>query len=67
MERSVYLDGRKTLLIKSVLSSIPLFYLSLFKMLATMAKEIMKLQRNFFWGWGFGRKEDSVGIVEKRL
>ena len=37
-------------LIKSVLSSIPLFYLSLFKMPVGVANEIVSIQRNFMWG-----------------
>jgi len=44
-------------LIKSVLSSIPLFYLSLFKMSEAVTNELVKIQRNFLWGWGYeGRK-----------
>ena len=44
-------------LIKSVLSFIPLFYLSLFKMPVGVANEIVSIQRNFLWGWGSdGRK-----------
>jgi len=39
-------------LIKSVLSALPLFYMSLYKMPVTVAKEIVRLQRNFLWGWG---------------
>jgi len=54
--RLLSLAGR-IFLIKSVLSSIPLFYLSLFKMLAGVANEIVSIQRNFLWGWGSdGRK-----------
>ena len=44
-------------LIKSVLSSIPLFYLSMFKIPSNVLKKIMCLQRDFLWGWGSnGRK-----------
>ena len=44
-------------LIKSVLSSISLFYLSLFKMPCVVANEIVRIQRIFLWGWGSdGRK-----------
>ena len=44
-------------LIKYVLSSIPLFYVSLYKMSSSVLKEIVKLQRDFLWGWGSeGRK-----------
>jgi len=54
--RFLSLAGR-IYLIKSVLSSIPLFYLSLFKMSEAVANEFVKIQRNFLWGWGSkGRK-----------
>jgi len=44
-------------LIKSVLSALPLFFLSLFKMSAMVMKDIERLQRNFLWGWDSeGRK-----------
>jgi len=39
-------------LIKSVSSFIPLFYLSLFRILSTVMKKIVSLQRNFLWGVG---------------
>ncbi|CAL5434764.1 unnamed protein product [Camellia sinensis] len=41
--------GRLTL-IKSVLSSLPVYYLSLFKIPEGIAKEIEKLQASFLWG-----------------
>jgi len=44
-------------LIKFVFWSIPLFYLSLFKMCVIVVKKIVTLQRNFLWSWGSeGRK-----------
>jgi len=44
-------------LIKSVLSSILLFYLSLFRLPSIVMKKIVSLQRNFLWGWeSEGRK-----------
>jgi len=46
----------RIILIKSVISSIPLFYVSLYKLPTLMLKKIVKLQRNFLWGW------DSEGI-----
>jgi len=39
-------------LIKSVLSALPLFFLSLYKMLVVVMKELVRLQRKFLWGWG---------------
>ena len=41
--------GRLTL-IKSVLNSLPVYFMSLFKMPKTVAAKIVKLQRRFFWG-----------------
>jgi len=44
-------------LIKLVLSSLPLFYLSIYKMSSVVVKEVERLQRDFLWGWGMeGRK-----------
>ena len=37
-------------LIRSVLSSLPIYYLSLFKMLLGIANNIEKLMRDFLWG-----------------
>ena len=47
--RFLSLAGR-ICLIKSILSSIPLFYVSLYKVPSLVLKEIVKLQRNFLWG-----------------
>ncbi|XP_022001571.1 uncharacterized protein LOC110899019 [Helianthus annuus] len=41
--------GRITLL-KSVLSSLPLYYFSLFRALVQVINNLEKLRRNFFWG-----------------
>jgi len=41
-------------LIKSVISTIPLFFLSLFRAPKKIVAEIVKIQRQFLWGW---RKE----------
>jgi len=44
-------------LIKFVLSSIPLFYMSLFKLPSGVAGKLIRMQRSFLWGWGAeGRK-----------
>ena len=45
-------------MIKSVLSSIPLYYLSLFKALLKVIKLVESLRRQFFWGF----KENLKGI-----
>jgi len=38
-------------LINSVISSIPLYYLSLFKAPKSICKSIISIQRRFLWGW----------------
>ena len=42
--------GGRLTLIKSVLSSIPTYYLSLFPLPASVAHKMEVLQRNFLWG-----------------
>ena len=49
--------GRLTL-IKSVLNSLPVYYLSMFKMPKSVALKIVRLQRRFFWG---GSCRDKFG------
>jgi len=44
-------------LIKSVISTLPLFYFSFFKAPATVCNQIRRIQTKFLWGWGSeGRK-----------
>jgi len=44
-------------LIKSVLSFIPLFFVSLFKLPSRVVDKLVIIKRNFLWGWGSdGRK-----------
>jgi len=44
-------------LIKSILSSLPLFYLSFFKAPIDVCNQIKRIQANFLWGWEHeGRK-----------
>jgi len=38
-------------LIKFVLSSIPLFFMSLFKLPSGVVDKLVRIQRNFLWGW----------------
>ncbi|XP_057733852.1 uncharacterized protein LOC130949032 [Arachis stenosperma] len=45
----------KLVLIKSVINSLPIYYLSLYKMPNAVARRIISLQRKFFWGKDDGR------------
>ena len=49
--RFLSLAGR-TCVIKSVLTAIPLFYLSVYKAPESVYKSIISIQRRFLWGWG---------------
>ena len=44
--------ARRVTLIKSMISSILLYYMSLFKMPMSVINIITRIQREFFWGWG---------------
>ena len=49
--KRLYLSkGGKITLIKSTLSSLPTYFLSLFPILVDIAIRIERLQRNFLWG-----------------
>ena len=49
--------GGRITLIKSTLASIPIYQMSIFRMLKSVAKRLEKLQRDFLWGGGnTGRK-----------
>ncbi|GAU43075.1 hypothetical protein TSUD_194290 [Trifolium subterraneum] len=58
--RFVSLGGRVVLL-KSVLNSIPIFYLSFLKMPVKVWKQIVRLQRNFLWG-GAGQERKIAWV-----
>jgi len=49
--RFLSLTGR-ICLVKSVLTVIPLFYLSFFKALVSVYNKIISIQRSFLWKWG---------------
>ena len=56
--RYLSLAGR-TCVIKSILTTIPLFYLSVFKAPESVYKSIISIQRKFLWGWGKEKKPIS--------
>ena len=60
--RTLSRAGRLTL-IKSVINSLPVYYMSMFKMPTSIAMKIVKLQRSFFWGGANGEKK-IVPIVK---
>ena len=51
-KRQYISKGRHITLIKSTLVSMPIYYLSLFRMPKIVAKRIEKLLRGFLWGGG---------------
>ena len=55
-KRSFLSRGGRLSLIESVLSSLPIYYLSLFRIPVGVAKEIESLMRDFFWD-GCGGEE----------
>ena len=56
--RRLSLAGR-VCLVKSVLTSIPLFYLSVFRAPSSVCKRIASIQRRFIWAWGDDHKRIS--------
>lgn len=56
--KSLSYGGLMTL-IKSVLGSLPLYYLSLFRTSNCVITRLEKVRRSFFWGWGEGNKHIS--------
>ncbi|GKV48894.1 hypothetical protein SLEP1_g55681 [Rubroshorea leprosula] len=49
-KRSLLSFGGRITLLNSVLSTLPIFYLSLFKIPNCVLGEMVKIQRDFFWG-----------------
>ncbi|XP_068466211.1 uncharacterized protein [Phaseolus vulgaris] len=45
--------------IKSMLTAVPLYYLSMFKAPVSVCKNIKRIQRRFLWGWGKEKKSIS--------
>jgi hypothetical protein len=62
--KQMYLSkGGRLTLIKSTLSNIPTYYLSLFQNLVRVAKRIENIQRNFLWGGVGDELKFSFGIL----
>ena len=56
--RFLSMAGRICLL-KSVITAIPLYYLSLFRASESVCKSIVSIQRRFLWGWGKEKRSIS--------
>lgn len=50
-------EAARLTLIKSVLSSLPVYYMSLYLMPITVAKQIDRMLRQFFWSDSVGKKK----------
>lgn len=49
-KRTYLSKGQRLIMIQSVLASLPVYYLSLFQLPVSVAKEMEKIMRNFLWG-----------------
>jgi hypothetical protein len=49
LQKYVSFEGRRVTLIKSTLSNLPTYYLSLFRIPVGVTNRIEKIQRNFLW------------------
>ena len=58
--------GRLTL-IKSVLNSLPINYMSMFKMPKAIAQKTVKMQRRFFWGDAVGERTTIPAIKWSKI
>jgi hypothetical protein len=74
--------GGRVVLLNSVLSAIPIFYLSLFKMPVGVWKKLVRMQRRFLWGGAAGnskinwvrwqdvcrsKREGGLGVKDLRI
>ncbi|GKV27596.1 hypothetical protein SLEP1_g36755 [Rubroshorea leprosula] len=51
--------GGRLILLKSVLSALPIFYMSLYVLLNSVLEELIRIQRNFLWGGTGSNKKIS--------
>jgi len=51
LERKIFSLAKRICLVKSVFTSLLLFYLSFFKALDSMCDKIINVKRRFLWGW----------------
>ena len=63
-DRCLSMAGR-ICLIKFVLSSILLFFMSLFKLPSVVADKLVRIQRNFLWGWGSDERKITWASWDK--
>ena len=49
----IYPSGGRLTLIKGTLSSLPIYFISIFVIQKRVCQILKKLQRNFLWGGGF--------------
>lgn len=60
METFISFLGGQITLIKAAMSNLPVYYMSIFKMLAKVIKQVEKCQKDFLWE---GRKEKNDHMV----
>ena len=65
-QRYISMAGRITL-INAVLTALPLFFLSFFRVPSAIIHRISAIQRQFLWGGEARRKEDRLDILESML
>ena len=56
-KRKFLSKGGRLVLIKAVLSSIPTYFMSVFRIPVSVANEVEKLQGSFFWGDGVEKRK----------
>lgn len=64
MEKKILSSRGKLTLINSNSSSLPIYFMFLFKMPISVAKKIEKLQRQFFWSDSIEKKKIHLGSWE---